>query len=116
MVRVPVSRMADRGFQLRSDKTKYYNIGICSFFAKHATLRHKSKDKGGSELVSCVRVARHVYPWIGQYHVSEWSDMSTHGLVSIMCPSGATCLPMDWSVSCVRVERHVYPWIGVSLN
>ena len=65
MVRVPVSRMADRGFQLRSDKTKYYKIGICSFFAKHATLRHKSKDREAQN----------------QYQVSEWSDMSTHGLV-----------------------------------
>jgi hypothetical protein len=74
-------------------QTKYCNIGICWFYAKHATYRSKSKD------------------WLSrnQYNVSEWSDMSTQELLfqwvstvktgclgtSIMCLSGATCLPRN---------------------
>ena len=42
-----------------------YKIGICCFSAKHAELRRKSKD------------------WLArnQNNVSEWSDMSTRGLL-----------------------------------
>jgi hypothetical protein len=42
-----------------------YKIGICWFSAKHAALRRKSKD------------------WLArnQNNVSEWSDMSTRGLL-----------------------------------
>ena len=41
-------------------QTKDYNIGICCFFAKHTTLRTKSKD------------------WLAwnQDNLSEWGDMS----------------------------------------
>jgi len=41
-------------------QTKDYEIGICSFSAKHAALRRKSKD------------------WLArnQDNVSDWSDMS----------------------------------------
>ena len=48
-----------------SPQTKDYKIGICCFSAKHATLRRKSKD------------------WLArnQNNVSEWSDMSTRGLL-----------------------------------
>jgi hypothetical protein len=48
-----------------SGQTKDYKIGICCFSAKHATLRRKSKD------------------WLArnQNNVSEWSDMSTGGLL-----------------------------------
>jgi hypothetical protein len=38
------SRAVDLGVEPRSSQTKDYKIGICYFFAKHATLRRKSKD------------------------------------------------------------------------
>ena len=59
------SSAVDRGFEPRSSQTKDYNIGICGFFAKHTALRKKSKD------------------WLArnQNNVSEWSDMSTRGLL-----------------------------------
>ena len=49
----------------RSGQTKDYEIGICCFFAKHAALRRKGKD------------------WLARNrnNVSEWSNMSTHGLL-----------------------------------
>jgi len=49
----------------RSDQTKEYKIGICCFSAKHAALRRKSKD------------------WLAQNqnNVSEWSNISTCGLL-----------------------------------
>jgi hypothetical protein len=55
----------DRGFEPRSGQTKDYKIGICCFSAKHAALRRKSKD------------------WLARNrnNVSEWSDMSTRGLL-----------------------------------
>ena len=33
-----------RGFELRSDQTKDYIIGMCFFSAKHTSLKSKSKD------------------------------------------------------------------------
>jgi hypothetical protein len=50
--------------ELRSCQTKEYKIGICCFSAKNAALRRKRKD------------------WLArnQENVSDWSDMSTHGL------------------------------------
>ena len=64
MVSVFTSSAVDRGFEPRSGQTKDYNIGICCFSAKHAALRRKRKE------------------WLArnQENVSEWSDMSTHGL------------------------------------
>ena len=61
MVRVFASRAVDRGFEPRSGQTKDYNIGICCFSAKHATLRRKSKD------------------WLAwnQDNEFKWGDMST---------------------------------------
>ena len=55
----------DRRFDPRSGQTKDYKIGIRCFSAKHAALRRKSKD------------------WLArnQNNVSEWSDMSTRGLL-----------------------------------
>jgi hypothetical protein len=49
----------------QSSQTKDYKIGICCFSAKHAALRGKSKD------------------WLArnQNNVSEWSNMSTRGLL-----------------------------------
>ena len=65
MVGVLVSSAVDRGFEPRSGQTKDYAIGICCFSAKHVALRRKSKD------------------WLArnQNNVSEWSDMSTRGLL-----------------------------------
>ena len=66
---VMVSRFAsiavDRGFEPRSGQTKDYQIGICCLSAQHAALRRKSKD------------------WLAWNHnnVSEWSDMSTRGML-----------------------------------
>ena len=54
------------GLEPRSSQTKDYKIGICCFSAiKHTALRRKSKD------------------WLtrNQNNVSEWSDMSTRGLL-----------------------------------
>ena len=53
------------GFEPRSGQTKDYKIGICFFSAKHAAFRRKSKDG----------LARN------QDNVSEWSNMSTRGLL-----------------------------------
>ena len=65
MVSVLASSAVDRGFEPLSGQTKDYKIGICCFSPKHAALNRKSKD------------------WLArnQNNVSEWSDMSTHGLL-----------------------------------
>jgi hypothetical protein len=65
MVSVLASSVVDRGFEPRSGHTKDYKIGICCFSAKHAALWRKSKA------------------WLArnQTNVSEWSDMSTRGLL-----------------------------------
>jgi hypothetical protein len=65
MVSVLTSSAVDREFKSRSGHTKDYKIGICFFSAKHTALRRKSKD------------------WLArnQNNVSEWSDMSTRGLL-----------------------------------
>ena len=43
MVSVPASSVLDRRFESRSGQTKDYEIGICCFSAKHASLRRKRK-------------------------------------------------------------------------
>jgi hypothetical protein len=65
MVSVLASSAVDRGLETWSGQTKDYDIGICCFSAKHAALRRKNKD------------------WLArnQNNVSEWSDMSTRGLL-----------------------------------
>ena len=65
MLSVLTLSVVDRGFEPRSGQTKDYKIGICCFSAKHAALRRKSKE------------------WFAQNqdNVSEWGDMSTHGLL-----------------------------------
>ena len=65
MVSMLASSAVDGGFESRSGQTKDYKIGICCFFAKQAALRRKSKD------------------WLtrNQNNVSEWSDLSIHGLL-----------------------------------
>ena len=65
MVSVLVSSAVDGGFHPRSDQSKDYKIGFCCFSPKHAALGRKNKD------------------WLAlnQNNVSEWSDMSTSGLL-----------------------------------
>ena len=65
MISVLASSAVDRGFERLSGQTKDNKIGICCFSAKHAAVRRKSKDG----------LARN------QNNVSEWSDMSTRGLL-----------------------------------
>ena len=65
MVSVLASSTVDHVFEPESDQTKDYEIGICCFSAKHTAIRRKSKD------------------WLAQNqdNVSEWSHMSTRGLL-----------------------------------
>jgi hypothetical protein len=65
MVSVLASSAVDRGFEPWLVQTKDYKIGICCFSAKHGAFRRKSKD------------------WLArnQNNVSEWSDISTRGLL-----------------------------------
>ena len=65
MVSVLALSAVDCGFEPWLGQTKDYKIGICCFSAKHAALRRKSRD------------------WLtrNQNNVSEWSDMSTRGLL-----------------------------------
>jgi hypothetical protein len=65
MVSALASSTVDNGFESRSGQTKDYHIGICCFSVKHEALRRKSK----------CWMARN------QDNVSEWSDMSIHGLL-----------------------------------
>jgi hypothetical protein len=65
MVSVFTSSVVDRGFEPRSVQTKDYEIGMCCFFANHVALRRKSKDR---------------LSW-NQDNVSEWDDMTIHGLL-----------------------------------
>ena len=64
MVSMLVSSAVDHGFKPRSGQTNEFKIGIFCFSSKHVVLRNKSKD------------------WLGwnRVNMSEWSDMSTHGL------------------------------------
>ena len=65
MVSVLAASAVNRGFETRSGKTKDYEMFICGFSTKSAALRRKSKD------------------WLtrSQDNVSEWGDMSIHGLL-----------------------------------
>ena len=67
MVRMLVSSALDCGFVSRSGQTKDYKIGDCCFSSKHAASHNISKD------------------WLAWNHdnVSEWSDLSLCGLVSV---------------------------------
>ena len=64
MVSVLASSAIDHGFEPWSGQAKDYAIGICCFFAKQAVLRRKSKEYSRN-----------------QDNVSEWSYMSTCGLL-----------------------------------
>jgi hypothetical protein len=65
MISVLASSAVDHGFEPRSGQTKDYEFGICCFSAMHAALRRNSKE------------------WLDrrQNEVSEWSDMSTRGML-----------------------------------
>ena len=65
MVSVLASSAVNRGFEPWSGQTNDNKIGICCFSAKYAALRRNSKD------------------WLvrNRDNVSEWSDMSTRGLL-----------------------------------
>jgi hypothetical protein len=65
MVSVLTSSAINCGYEPRSGQTKEYQIGICCFSAKKASLRRKIKD----------RLA------LNQNNVSEWSDISTQWLL-----------------------------------
>jgi hypothetical protein len=64
-ISVLFSSAVDRGFDPRTGQTKDYEIGICCFSAKHATLRKKDKD------------------WLArnQDKASKWGDMAIRGLL-----------------------------------
>ena len=63
MASMVTSSAVDHGSS--SGQTKDYKIGVCCFFTKHAALRRKSKD------------------WLArnQNNVSEWGNISIHGLL-----------------------------------
>jgi hypothetical protein len=67
-------------------ETKDYKIGICCFSSKHAVWRRKSKD------------------WLArnQGNVSQWGDMSTHGLL------------FQWS-STIKIQLSVLVWYKADL-
>jgi hypothetical protein len=44
MASVLASSVVDRGLEPWSSQTNDYKIGICCFFAKHASLKRKSKE------------------------------------------------------------------------
>ena len=86
MVSVLASSAVDRGFDLWSGQTKDYKINICCFSAKHATLGRRSKD------------------WLAwnQNNVSEWSDISTRGLL------------FQWA-STVKIQLSMLVWYKADL-
>ena len=59
------SSVVDRGFESRSSQFNDYGNGICCVSGRHAAQKSKNKD------------------WLAsaQNNVSEWSDMSTRGLL-----------------------------------
>ena len=65
MVSVLASSAVYRGFEPRLGQPKDFKIGMCTFSAKHAALRRKSKDWSARN----------------QNNVPEWNDMSTRGLL-----------------------------------
>ena len=65
IVSVLASIVVDCEFESRSGQTKDYRIGMCCFSAKHAALRRKSKNRLDRD----------------QDNMSEWGEMSVHGLL-----------------------------------
>jgi hypothetical protein len=65
MVSLLVSSAVGLEFKSPLGQTKDYKIGICCFSAKKTALRRKSKD----------------WSALNRNNVSEWSDISTRGLL-----------------------------------
>jgi hypothetical protein len=65
MVSMLTSSAVDHGLEPWSGQITDYKIGICGFSAKPAALRRKNKDWSARN----------------QNNVTEWSDLSTHGLL-----------------------------------
>ena len=65
MVSMLGSSAVDREFEPRSGRTNDFKIDVCYFSAMHTALRRKSRD------------------WLArnQNNASEWSDMSTRGML-----------------------------------
>ena len=63
MVSMLASSAVDRGFEPQSGQSKFCNIGICCFSAKHAALRRKSKYWLARNQDNVSEWGRHVYPW-----------------------------------------------------
>ena len=55
------SNVVDCGFEPRSNETKDYECGICSFSAKHATLRGNNKDWLTRNQIMCQREASYLH-------------------------------------------------------
>jgi hypothetical protein len=70
MVSVLASSAGGRGFKPRYGQTKYYEIGICCFFAKQVSLRGNSKTS---------KFARN------HDILSEWGNTSVHSTVVSVC-------------------------------
>jgi hypothetical protein len=85
MVSVLASSTVNSGFEPRSGQTKDYKISIYCFSDKHAALRRKSKD------------------WLAQNqnNVSEWGDMSIHGLL------------FQWASTIENPTQLKICWIGI---
>ena len=71
MVRLLALSAVDCVFKPRPRQTKDYEIGICCFSAKHAALRRERERERESK------------DWLArnQNNVSDWGDMSIHGLL-----------------------------------
>ena len=65
MISILALSAVDCGFEPQSGQTNDYEICICCISAKHLALRRKSKD------------------WLArnQDNVSDWGDISIHGLL-----------------------------------
>jgi hypothetical protein len=75
MVSVLALNVVDHGFK---GQTKEHEIYICCFSTQNLGVRTKMG-------------------WLEIRNVSEWSNVSTNGLL-FQCLSGAMCLPMsEWS-------------------
>jgi hypothetical protein len=62
MVSMLASSAVDRWFKSRLGQTKDYEIGICCFPTKHASIRRKSKDWLARNRDNMSWVGHHVYP------------------------------------------------------
>jgi hypothetical protein len=80
MVSVLASSVVVRGFEPGSGYTKYYEIGICCFSTKHATLRSKKLLARGinTNHAAIVFDITHHRPW-----VSEWLLLKANSICQL---------------------------------